>query len=399
MSKIRIIKDKCIGCGLCINACPVDAITIVSKKAVIDLDKCRLCKACLESCKFDAIEIKEQTKKAKDLSEYKGVWVFAENSNGNIAPVVFELLNKARQLADDLNTEVSAILLGYNIEKEAEELIQRGADKVYAVDSKDLAHYISENYTAKITELIEKYKPEILLAGATTTGRSLAARIAVKCYAGLTADCTGLEIDKDKKILIQTRPAFGGNIMAQIISPNFRPQMATVRHKVMPEAKADNSRKGKVIKEYFDSEGVDQRIKFLDFVKEDVSTINLAEADIIVSGGRGLGGPENFKIIENLAKTLDAAVGSSRACVDAGWIPYSHQVGQTGRTVCPKIYIACGISGQIQHLVGMQSSDLIIAINKDPDAPIFKVADYGIVGDLFKVIPLLSDKLKEVLNR
>ncbi|MCF7887307.1 MAG: electron transfer flavoprotein subunit alpha/FixB family protein, partial [Candidatus Omnitrophica bacterium] len=243
-----------------------------------------------------------------------------------------------------------------------------------------------------------KYKPEILLAGATTTGRSLAARIAVKCYTGLTADCTGLEIDKDKKILIQTRPAFGGNIMAQIISPNFRPQMATVRHKVMPEAKLDPARKGEIIKESFDPNNVDKRIKFLDFVKEDVSTVNLAEADIIVSGGRGLGSPENFKIIEELAENLDAAIGSSRACVDAGWIPYSHQVGQTGRTVCPKIYIACGISGQIQHLVGMQSSDLIIAINKDPDAPIFKVADYGIVGDLFKVIPLLSKGLKEVSN-
>ncbi|MCF7895142.1 MAG: electron transfer flavoprotein subunit alpha [Candidatus Omnitrophica bacterium] len=398
MSKIKIIEDKCTGCGLCISACPVNAIKLTDKKAVIDLDKCTLCKACLESCKFDAIEIKEQTKKAKDLSDYKGVWVFAENSNGNIAPVVFELLNKARQLADDLDTEVSAILLGKRVEKKAEELIQRGADKVYLVDSKDLGHYISENYTVKIAELIGKYKPEILLAGATTTGRSLAARIAVKCYAGLTADCTGLEIDKDKKILIQTRPAFGGNIMAQIISPNFRPQMATVRHKVMPEAKLDPTRKGEIIKESFDSNNVDRRIKFLDFVREDVSTVNLAEADIIVSGGRGLGSPENFKIIEELAKNLDAAIGSSRACVDAGWIPYSHQVGQTGRTVCPKIYIACGISGQIQHLVGMQSSDLIIAINKDPDAPIFKVADYGIVGDLFKVIPLLSKKLKEVSN-
>ncbi len=396
MNMIKILVDKCNGCGICVRACPLEAIKVVDKKAVIDLDKCTLCRACLESCKFGAIQIKEQEKKEQDFSSYKEVWVFAETSGEHVAPVVFELLNKARQLASDLDTHVAAVLLGSGLDKKAQELIQRGADKVYLVESEGLNHYIAENYTIAITKLIKKYKPEIFLAGATTTGRSLVSRIAVDCYAGLTADCTGLEIEPERKILIQTRPAFGGNIMAQIISPNFRPQMATVRHKVMPEAEADLSRKGEIIRESFDSDKLDKRVKFLDFIKEEVATVNLAEADIIVSGGRGLGSPDNFKIIEGLAEALGAAVGSSRACVDAGWIPYSHQVGQTGRTVCPKIYIACGISGQIQHLVGMQSSGTIIAINKDPDAPIFKVADFGIVGNLFTVIPLLTKKLKEV---
>ena len=287
-------------------------------------------------------------------------------------------------------------MIGSDIKEKANELIYRGADKVFVVDLPQLKHYISENYTKVISGLIGKYKPEIILAGATTTGRSLVARIAISLYTGLTADCTGLEIDKEKNILIQTRPAFGGNIMAQIICPDFRPQMATVRHKVMPEANIDSSRTGEIIVETFDSAQCDDRIKFLDFIKETIATVNLAEADIIVSGGRGLGEAKNFKLIEELSEVLGAAVGSSRACVDAGWIPYSHQVGQTGRTVCPKIYIACGISGQIQHLVGMQSAKMIIAINKDPDAPIFKVANYGIVGDIFKVIPLLTKSLREL---
>ncbi|MDD3296877.1 MAG: electron transfer flavoprotein subunit alpha [Candidatus Omnitrophica bacterium] len=395
MSGIKVISEKCVGCGLCLKVCPAAAIKLADKKAVIDLDKCILCGACVDSCKFQAIEIIRQTVVKDDVSSYKGVWVFAEQRQGVIASVVFELLAKARELAADLNTYVGAVLLGQNIEPAAKELIQRGADKVYLIDSACLSHYTAENYTKAITGLVGKYKPEIILAGATTTGRSLVSRIAVSLYCGLTADCTGLDIDKDRKILIQTRPAFGGNIMAQIISPDFRPQMATVRHKVMPEAQADSNRKGEIIKEAFDETGFDERIKFLDFVKETIATVNLAEADVIVSGGRGLGEAKNFKLVEELAAAFSAAVGSSRACVDAGWIPYSHQVGQTGRTVCPKVYIACGISGQIQHLVGMQSSKTIIAINKDPQAPIFKVANYGIVGDLFKVIPLLIKALKE----
>jgi electron transfer flavoprotein alpha subunit/NAD-dependent dihydropyrimidine dehydrogenase PreA subunit len=397
MSGIKVILDKCVGCGLCLNVCPTAAITLKNKKAIIDLDKCTLCGACVDSCKFSAIVIeREQVVVHKDIASYKGVWVFAEQRDGTIASVVFELLNKASQLSKDLNTYVGAVLIGEGIREKADELIYRGADKVFVVDSPELKHYISENYTKVIAGLVGKYKPEIILAGATTTGRSLVARIAVSLYTGLTADCTGLDIDKDKNILVQTRPAFGGNIMAQIICPDFRPQMATVRHKVMPEAEIDSTRSGEVIVETFDSVQRDTRIKFLDFIKETISTVNLSEADIIVSGGRGLGESKNFKLIEELAEVLGAAVGSSRACVDAGWIPYSHQVGQTGRTVCPKIYIACGISGQIQHLVGMQSAKMIIAINKDPDAPIFKVANYGIVGDIFKIIPLLVKSLREL---
>jgi len=395
MSGIKIILDKCVGCGLCIGACPIAAIELKDKKAIIDLDKCNLCGACIESCTFKAIKIERKAVVQADISSYKGVWVFAEQRDGVVASVAFELLAKAKELAKDLDTYVGAVFLGNNITDKAGELIHRGADKVFVVDSPALEHYIAENYTKAISGLIGKHKPEIILAGATTTGRSLVSRIAVNIHTGLTADCTGLDIDKEKKILIQTRPAFGGNIMAQIISPNHRPQMATVRHKVMPEACVDVSRKGEIIKESFDENLQDKRIKFLDFIKEAISTVNLSEADIIVSGGRGLGEGKNFSLIEELAEVLGAAVGSSRASVDAGWIPYSHQVGQTGRTVCPKIYIACGISGQIQHLVGMQSAKTIIAINKDPDAPIFKVADYSIVGDIFKIIPLLIKKLKE----
>ena len=264
------------------------------------------------------------------------------------------------------------------------------------VESPKLCEFQDDPYTKVLTKMVAKYKPEVVLCGASVIGRSLISRVAVTLRAGLTADCTGLDIDDKEKILLQTRPAFGGNIMATIITPDSRPQMATVRHKVMQEADPDKSRKGEIIKESFDDETYSTRTRLIDIVEEIEETINLSEADIIVSGGRGLGSAENFGMVKDLALSLGGAVGASRSAVDADWIPYSHQVGQTGKTVCPKLYIACGISGQIQHLIGMKSADVIVAINKDPEAPIFSVATYGIVDDLFKVVPCLTDLFKQI---
>ncbi|MFA5410295.1 MAG: electron transfer flavoprotein subunit alpha [Candidatus Omnitrophota bacterium] len=399
---IQIIMEKCTGCTLCVKACPFGAISVKDKKAAIDLNKCNYCGACVPVCKLKAIRLEKPQAAScalPDIKDYKGIWVFIEQKNGKVQSVAYELLGKAQELAGKLNSQVSGVLIGNNLDDQLDELIWRGADNLYLVEAPEIANFQDEPYTNILVELIRKYKPEILLCGATTIGRSLISRVAVKIKTGLTADCTGLDIDPDKKILLQTRPAFGGNIMATIISPNYRPQMATVRHKVMLPQEPDKKRKGKVIRETFDGSVYASRTKLLDIVEEIETLVNLSEADIIVSGGRGMAGPENFKLLEELAHVLGAAVGASRAAVDAGWMPYSHQVGQTGRTVAPKIYIACGISGQIQHLVGMQSSKIIIAINKDPDAPIFKVATYGIIGDLFQVIPSLTRKFKEVLKK
>jgi electron transfer flavoprotein alpha subunit len=394
---IKVLIEKCSGCGICIKSCPFSAIEIKDKKAVIDLDSCNLCGACVEICPLAAIKI-ERTEEKRDLKDFKNVWVFAEQKRGLVQPVVYELLGKGRELADTLGVQLWAVLLGEGIKNKADDLISRGADRVLVAEDKLLRDYLDEPYTQVLIDLIEKYKPEIVLTGATTIGRALISRVATKIDAGLTADCTGLEIEPKEKILLQTRPAFGGNIMATIITPNHRPQMATVRHKVMKEAQPDSSRKGDIELVSYNGK-LSSRTKLLDIVDELGKSVNLTEADVIVSGGYGLGKPENFKIIEDLAESLDAAVGASRSAVDSGWIPYAHQVGQTGRTVCPKLYIACGISGQIQHLVGMQSSDVIVAINRDPEAPIFKVATYGIVGDIFEVAPLLTKRLNETLKK
>ena len=412
---IGIIIEKCTGCALCVKACPFDAIRIIDKlessgsasdsrshkKAIIDLNKCTLCGACKDACKFKAVLIEKAETRAPNssLKDYKGIWVFIEQKNSKVQSVSYELLGKAQELAKKLGCDVSGVFIGNKLENQLDELIFCGANNIYLVEAPELTNFQDEPYTNILVGLIKKYKPEIILCGATNIGRSLISRVAVNIKAGLTADCTGLDIDPEKKILLQTRPAFGGNIMATIISPNYRPQMATVRQKVFTSMEPDKKRRGKIIKESFDSSLYFSRTKLLDIVEEVESLVNLAEANIIVSGGRGMAGPENFKILEELAHVLGAAIGSSRAAVDSGWISYSHQVGQTGRTVAPKIYIACGISGQIQHLVGMQSSKIIVAINKDPEAPIFRVATYGIVGDLFEIVPVLTKKFKEVLKR
>ncbi|MDP3791145.1 MAG: electron transfer flavoprotein subunit alpha [Candidatus Omnitrophota bacterium] len=398
-AKIKILMEKCTGCTLCVRACPFGALKVENKKAVIDLSKCNLCGACVDSCKFSAIVLKKSAVAKKDLSAYKNVWVFCEQKKGVIQTISYELLGEGKKLSKKLGGKLCAVLLGDKVESKVGDLELRGADKIYLVDAPELKNYQDDPYTKVLVELVKEYKPEVLLCGATTIGRSLISRVAITIDAGLTADCTGLDIDEKERLLLQTRPAFGGNIMATIVSPNHRPQMATVRHKVMKEPELDKSNKAEVIKKSYSGDILTSRTNIIDMVEELEETINLAEADIIVSGGRGMGGPDNFGVLKELAKVIGGAVGSSRAAVDAGWMPYSHQVGQTGKTVCPKLYIACGISGQIQHLIGMQSSKVIVAINKDPDAPIFKVATYGIVGDILEVVPALTKEFRKLLKK
>ena len=370
---------------------------LIEKKAAIQ-DNCTLCGACVSSCKFNAIDFtKDEVGTNLDISIYKDVWVFGEQKDGEVSNVALELLGEGRKLADQLHVKLAAVLLGENVEHAAKKLITYGADEVYLVDHPSLKNFNDESYSDIFVQLISKYKPEIVLLGATTYGRSLAPRAASRLNTGLTADCTKLEIDQDKKLLLQTRPAFGGNLMATIICPNHRPQMSTVRPKVMKALEQDTSRNGEIVRPDIVIPG-DVKIKVIDIVTTLSEKVNLTEADIIVSGGRGVGDPKNFALLEELANVLGGAVGASRATVDAGWIDYSHQVGQTGKTVGPKVYFACGISGAVQHLAGMSSSDTIIAINKNPDAPIFKVATLGIVGDLLEVLPALTSEFKKRLG-
>ena len=390
---IKINPDKCTGCESCIQSCPYDSIIMKGDKAEIT-ELCQFCRSCLSVCPEGAIYEMEEASDRKEQGQGSGVWVYAEQREGIIAGVSFELLGIAKTLADKLGTEVSAVLFGA-ADTEARELVKWGADRVFHCTDPLVSSFNDEPYANLLSDLIVQHKPEIVLAGATPIGRSFLPRIAARLKAGLTADCTALEIDAESGNLLQVRPAFGGNIMATILSPYTRPQMATVRPRVMKRGEYDPARQGEIIA--VNAENLKSRTKVLEIIKE-VSeiSVNLQEANIIVAGGRGAGGEKGFALLRELAEALGASLGASRAAVDEGWIPYRHQVGQTGKTVGPKLYIACGISGAVQHVVGMQSSDVIIAINKNPEAPIFNVANYGIVGDLFEILPLLIKRVKEV---
>jgi len=388
---IQIDLDKCTGCGNCVPACPFGLLEVIDDKVQLK-EGCNLCGACQDACDFEAILIEAVPETAVVSDSHRGVWVFAEQRDGKLKSVAYELLSKGRGLADVLKTDLSAVCFGHGID--VNQLTAYGADKVYFVDSPELAGNQEDLYTQQLVELIQQHKPEIVLAGATALGRAFIPRVAAILKTGLTADCTGLDIDTENRLLRQTRPTFGGNIMATIICQTKRPQMSTVRPRVFKKNEPDKGRKGQIIKVDFNRERITSRTKLLNFVEDLTEKVKLEDADIIVSGGRGLGKAENFKLIEELAKVMGAAVGSSRPPVDEGWIPYSHQVGQTGKTVCPKLYIACGVSGSVQHMAGMQTSDIIVAINDDPHASIFEIATYGIVGDLFKVVPMLTEKLK-----
>jgi len=392
---IEIIKENCTGCGKCIKACPFGAIKVVDKIADIQ-EGCTLCGACVQICTFAAIEIERKAIEERDLSGYKDVWVFAETlDNQKIRSVTFELLSKGKELATDLTQNLCAVLLGRDVKGLCKDLAAYGAQKVYLAENEYLEQYTTDAFASVLSGLISKYQPNIVLYPATHLGRDLAPRVAATLEVGLTADCTGLSIQDG--LLLQTRPAFGGNIMADIICLYTRPQMATVRPNVMKKCEPDYNLKSDIIAEKIELDPKSIRTVIKEKIKTSTpGTPKIDEADIIVSGGRGLGSKEGFGILQNLADILGGVVGASRVAIDCGWKPKSVQVGQSGITVSPKLYFACGISGAIQHLVGMRGSDVIVAINKNSNAPIFEFAKYGIAGDFSKIIPAITEEIKRV---
>ncbi len=389
---IWIEVENCDGCKKCERGCPYDCIEVIDGKASI-LDNCNSCGTCLNICKQKAIQSDIKPKEIPDFTDREGVWVFAEQRDGKLLNVSLELLSKAKELAEILNQKVSAVLLGYCVSNLSNQLIEYGAENVYMADDKILEHYRTIAYTNVIETLVKDYKPNIFLIGATHIGRDLAPRLSRRVGSGLTADCTELTIDPDEKVLLQTRPAFGGNVMATIANRYSRPQMATVRPGVM-EAVKNPGNKGEVIEVSVSIKEEEIGTEVLDVVREKKAGKDITEAKIIVAGGRGVDGDKGFKLLHELADVIGGEVGGTRIVVEEGFVPFENQIGQTGKTVRPEIYIACGISGAIQHRAGIMNSRFIIAINDDVTSPIFKVANWGIVGDLHEVIPELIKQFK-----
>lgn len=390
--------DKCTACGQCVEACPFGVLSLEGERLVIS-EGCTLCGTCVEICPEGALATPEAEGPApRPGVPPDGVWVFAEQRHGQLAPVSLQLLGEARRLAADLGVGVAAVLLGHKVEPLIPALLAGGADKVYVAQAPELADFVEGPYAAALTEIARRFQPEIILAGATYLGRAFIPQVAAALKTGLTADCTGFAIDRERRLLLQTRPAFGGNIMATIITPKTYPQMATARPGVFKRLEASHSGEGQIIPVELNCLKNPGPSRFVRTVEEIRERLPLSEAEVIVAGGRGLKEAKNFRMLEELADLLGGTVGATRAAVDAGWISYAQQIGQTGKTVSPKLYIAVGISGAAQHLVGMQGSDFIVAINRDPEAPIFKVADLGLVGDLFEIVPALIQEIKKDRN-
>lgn len=392
MAGLVIDQEKCTGCGLCLKSCAVNALSVKNESAAVS-DVCVMCGVCVDVCPFNAILIEKKEAAETEAFLYKDVWVFAEQSAGTLASVSLELTGEGRRLADARRCALVAVLSGKNGQENAKILIAAGADKVIFCPDERLAENNDEAYADYVSGLIEKYKPEAVLFGATKFGRSLAPRVAARVKTGLTADCTVLEIDQETKLLRQTRPAFGGNLMATIVCPAHRPQMATVRPGIMAAPEPDFSRCGELVEETFFARTV-PAIELLEKIKTD-KTMSIADAQIIVDAGRGIGNQKNLALVKEFADLIGAELGCSRPLVDMGWCEYRHQVGQTGCSVAPKLLITFGVSGAIQHLAGIARAEKIIAVNSDPEAPIFGVAHYAVVGDCVEILKEMIAALKQ----
>lgn len=392
MAGLHIDNEKCVGCGLCVKSCDLSALALENKKAAVGA-ACVMCGICVSSCPFGAISVRKDAPAAAGLSSYKNIWVLAEPDDGGLAPVAYELAGKGRALANELGCELYAVLAGENAEENAKKMIAAGADKVIICSDRLTYDNSEEIYAEFISSAIWKYRPEIVLCGATKFGRSLAPRVAARVRTGLTADCTELSIDPDTKLLRQTRPAFGGNLMATIICPGSRPQMATVRPGIMPRPAMDAGRIGGIMRETI-TERINGKTELLEKIKTPRSE-SISAAEKLIVAGRGIGNQKNLGLVREAARLIGAGFGCSRPLVDMGWCEYKHQVGQTGCTVAPKLLISVGVSGAVQHQAGITRAEKIIAVNHDPEAPIFGIAHCAVVGDAVEVLRELIAELKK----